>query len=102
MWWKGQLQQKHQRIKRATVPIAVAQVLAVLAGLVAVFAVATPGAPGVADSLVLPSTIVAGLEALVSLLIAALLMIHASRMGRMIRKLMGLMSGESFQLFRFR
>lgn len=87
VWWKGHLQHEHQRLKRPTVPIAAAQILAVLAGLVAVFVVAAPRASGVADPLVLASTIVAGLEALVSLLIAALLMIHASRMGRMIRKL---------------
>src|SRR5215469_10039257 len=56
VWWKGQLQQKHQRLKRATLPIAVAQILAVVAGFVAVFALAAPGVSRVAGPLVMPST----------------------------------------------
>jgi hypothetical protein len=87
LWWKVQLQQGQRRPRRVGVLLAAAQVFAFLGGLVALFAVAAPLVSHSAEGLsTVPSTAIDSLKAMAAVLVAVLLSITASRIGRHSRR----------------
>jgi hypothetical protein len=87
LWWKAQLQQGQCRPRRVGVPLTAAQVFAFLGGLVALFAVAAPLVSHSAEGLsTVPSTAIDSLKAMAVVLVAVILSITASRIGRHSRR----------------
>jgi hypothetical protein len=87
LWWKAQLQQGQCRPRRIGVPLTAAQAFAFLGGLVALFVVAAPLVSHSAEDLsTVPSTAIDSLKAMAAVLVAVILSITTSRIGRNSRR----------------